>query len=265
MLNFKGQMEYFFIRDECEARSGLKILGTQVDIYAPVLALACMWGAQIGFKACRSIAPKTEILGRYFWAQAFLWYALMSLSALMCHCIYPGNKWGVIGDSVCTGLASISIVYALATDAGFLDDSDRRPKYAHGLFACLYCGLGLLSQIPGADSEINDWVVEGMYLTIIPCVVASGAIIVERSLKGVRSELLGHWCLKAGGVIWLLMPVIIFFDRQLCNRSYRYFNSIVMYFMLCDLLMILASLYFHGTMFERLKLDHQSLKKNKTI
>jgi len=264
MLNFEKQLEYFFTKDECEAPSGLKLLGTRLDVYAPVLALACMWGAQIGFKACKSIAPKTEILGRYFWAQAFLWYALMSLSGLVCHCLYPGLKWGVIGDCVSTGLTSISIVYALATDAGFIDDSDTRPKIAHGLLSCLYCGLGVISQLPGADRDIGGWVVEGMYLTIIPCVGISGAIVVDFTLKGYRSGILGHWAMKAAVATLIITPAVLLIDRQLCNMTHGYFNTIVIYFLLCDLFMILMTLYFHGTMFERLKLDHQNLaKKNR--
>jgi len=261
MSNYKEWLEYFFRHDECEAPKGLKLLGTRFDIYAPVLALACAWGAQIGFKACRSIAPKTEILGRYFWAQAFLWYALMSFSGLVCHSVWPGSRWGVIGDSVCTGLSAISIVYALATDGGFLDDSDRRPKIAHGLIACLYCGLGLVSQLPGNDIQINGWIVEGMYLTMIPCIGICGGILVERTVKGKRSQILSHWCLKAGCGIIVMIAMVPLFDRQLCNVTYGYFNSIVVFFMLADIFMILMSLYFHDTMLERLKLDHQKLAK----
>jgi len=261
MLNFKKEVYWLIPPDNCEAPHGISIAGTRIDIYAPVLALGCVWGAQIGFKACTSIAPKTEILGRYFWSWSFIWYALMSLFALFCHCVWPGVKWAVTGDCVSTGVASISIVYALATDAGHLDDSDMRAKISHGLLTCLYVGLGVLSHLPGSNGDANGWIVEGLYFTLLPCAGMCFCIVVKSTFSGNRTQILGHWGMKAGSAVLTSTIFTPFVDQKLCSLTQGYFNMAVIVFFLSDIVMIILSMYFHGTMFERWRLDNKDLTK----
>lgn len=221
-----------------EPSVGLLVLGQELRMRQPFLLPLAVLGVMIGLTGyCHMIssAKRTKALPRQAsWAFAFLYFAGMNASAVVCHCLSTRltTLYQVFGtlDIAFTGCSSACL--AIASSLEHTAAKRQRAETAHCVVPWMWapiCAVALAANLlyPG----VRCWLNEAIY--IFTTLYATGVLYINEVLPAPRGTA-EAWHIRAAGAGALVLTLAAQFDRPLRAATGGWLSGVHAAFLACD-------------------------------